>query len=81
MSLAERVLVRRARAATREAARVRRRELERELADYDTPDQRCDLEATLDRFPDGVTHELRDILAQQAQAREQARRSAALGRN
>jgi hypothetical protein len=46
----------------------RRRELERELAAYSTPDQRCDLEATLDRYPDSVTGELREILARQAAA-------------
>ena len=44
----------------------RRRELERELAAYSTPAQRCDLEATLDRYPDSATRELRDILARQA---------------
>jgi hypothetical protein len=44
------------------AAGPRRRELERELAAYSTPDQRCDLEATFDRYPDNVTGELREIL-------------------
>jgi hypothetical protein len=48
------------------AAGPRRRELERELAAYCTPAQRCDLEATLDRYPDSVTRELRDILVGQA---------------
>jgi hypothetical protein len=48
------------------AASPRRRELERELAAYCTPDQRCDLEATLDRYPDSVTREMRDILVRQA---------------
>ncbi len=48
------------------AAGLRRRELERELAAYSTPAQRCDLEATLDQYPDSVTRELRDILAGQA---------------
>ena len=42
--------------------------LERELADYSTPAQRRDLEATLDRYSDGDTSELRDILARQAMA-------------
>jgi hypothetical protein len=51
-----------------EAARERRSELERELAAYSTPAQRRDLEATLDLYPDGITHELRDILASQAMA-------------
>ena len=48
--------------------RKRRRELERELAGYSTPAQRRDLEATLDRYPDDITYELRDILARQALA-------------
>jgi hypothetical protein len=43
-----------------------RAELERELAEYSTPAQRRDLEATLDQYPDEVTHELRAILAGQA---------------
>ncbi len=50
------------------ADRARRRELECELAAYSTPAQRRDLEAILDRYPDGVTRELRDILARQAMA-------------
>jgi hypothetical protein len=50
------------------AARRRRDELERELAAYSTPAQRCDLGAILDRYPDSVTSELRDILASQAAA-------------
>ena len=37
--------------------------LERELAGYSTPADRSDLEAILDRYPDDVTRELRDILA------------------
>ena len=49
-----------------EEARARHRALERELAAYCTPAQRCDLEATFDRYPDDVTHELRDILARQS---------------
>jgi len=44
----------------------RRCALERELAEYSTPAQRCDLAATLDRYPDSITYELRDILARQA---------------
>src|SRR5690348_18411866 len=42
--------------------RKRHAELERELAAYSTPAQRCDLEAALDRYPDEVTYELRAIL-------------------
>jgi hypothetical protein len=48
-----------------EADRPRRAELERELAGYSTNAQRYDLEATLDRYPDDVTREVRDILAGQ----------------
>lgn len=44
------------------------RRLERELAAYSTQAQRCDLEATLDRYPDAVTHRLRKILSSQAMA-------------
>jgi hypothetical protein len=44
-------------------ARKRRSELRRELAGYATPAHRRDLEATLDRYPDGITCEIRDILA------------------
>jgi hypothetical protein len=49
-----------------DADRKRRRELQRQLAGFSTHAQRCDLEATLDRYPDAITYELRDILASQA---------------
>jgi hypothetical protein len=49
-----------------EADRERRSQLERELATFSTPAQRCDLEATLDRYPDGITREIREILTSQA---------------
>lgn len=45
-----------------------RSELERELAAYSSSAQRRDLEATLQRYPDSMTYELRDILARQAMA-------------
>ena len=48
------------------ADRERGLALERELADYSTPAERRDLEAILDRYSDGDTSELRDILARQA---------------
>jgi hypothetical protein len=51
-----------------DADRERRAELKRELAAYSTPSQRCDLEATLNRYPDEVTYEIRHILASQAVA-------------
>ena len=53
---------------TRWQVHERRRELERELAAYSTPAQRCDLAATFDRYPDSIKYELRDILARQASA-------------
>ena len=53
---------------TPDADHKRRCELQRELAGYSTPAQRRDLEATLDRYPDCDTYELRDILARQATA-------------
>jgi hypothetical protein len=46
----------------------RRSELERELAVHATAAQRRDLAAILDRHPDDITGELRDILAGQAVA-------------
>jgi hypothetical protein len=62
-----------------ETDRVQRSELERELAVYTTSAQRFDLEATLDQYPDDVTHELRDILASQATG-EREKRFPAIGR-
>ncbi len=50
------------------ADRKRHSELMLELAAYSTPAQRCDLEATLDRYPAEDTYELRAILAGQALA-------------
>jgi hypothetical protein len=50
--------------ASPDAERGRRTALERELAGYSTHAQRRDLEATLSRYPDGITGELRDVLAQ-----------------
>jgi len=55
----------------------RRRALERELAAYSTPSQRRDLDAILDRYPDGDTRELRDILARQRLAADTSQPSAA----
>ena len=51
----------------------RRRALERELAAYSTPSQRRDLDAILDRYPDGDTRELREILTRQRLAAETRR--------
>jgi hypothetical protein len=52
--------------ASPNAGQKRRSELERELSDYATAAQQRDLGAILDRYPDSVTCELRDILAHQA---------------
>jgi len=46
-----------------EADRERLCQLKRELAAFSTPAQKRDLEATLDRYPDDVTYEIRNILA------------------
>ena len=45
--------------------RARRGTLARELAAYSTRAQRVDLEIMLDRYPDDITYELRDILGAQ----------------
>jgi hypothetical protein len=52
--------------ASPDAGHKRRSELERELGVYTTAAQQRDLAAILDRYPDNVTCELRDILADQA---------------
>jgi hypothetical protein len=46
----------------------RRCQLKRELAAFSTPAQICDLQATLDQYPDGITYEIRNILASQTVA-------------
>jgi hypothetical protein len=66
MNLAARIFISRAKATSRRAARKRRADLERELAGYASFADRCDLEAALDRYSEGSTHELRGILARQA---------------
>ena len=73
MSLAARILIARAQATSRRAARKRRAELERELAGYATAADRCDLDAVLDRYPAGVTREVRSILARQYMAAQEVR--------
>jgi len=80
MTLAARILVARAQATSRKAARKRRAELERELAGYATGAARCDFEAILDRYPDGVTHELRSILGRQYLTSQESQ-FPAIGRN
>lgn len=66
--------------AVPKADRKRNFELTRELAAYSTHAQRCDLEATLDQYPDEDTSELRAILAGQALA-EFSQRTAGAGRH
>ena len=70
MTLAARIFIACVQAASRKPARKRRSALERELAGYATPAERGDLEQTLDRYPYGTTHELRDILARQSMTDE-----------
>jgi len=70
MTLAARIFIARVQATSRKAARKRRSDLERELGGYATPAERGDLEETLERYPYGTTHELRDILARQSMADE-----------
>jgi len=59
--------------ATPEADRKRHSDLERELAAYLTTAHLHDLEATLDRYPDRITYELRDILARRPMAARRSR--------
>ncbi len=80
MTIAARIFVARAQATSRRAARKRRAELEREMAGYAALADRCDFEAILDRYPGGVTHELRGILARQSMAAYETR-FPAIGRN
>ena len=80
MTLAARILIARAQATSRRAARKRRNELKRELAGYTTAADLCDLEAALDRHPDGVTRELRSILSRQYMT-SQEMRFPAIGRD
>lgn len=79
MNLSAHFAIARITAVTRQTARERRKQLERELAGYQSESDLRDFEAMLDRYPDGVTHELREILAGQAQARRQQRWPAIYG--
>jgi hypothetical protein len=54
--------------ANAEADRKRRSQLERELAAYSTAAQKRELAATLDRYPDRLTDEMREIMANQGMA-------------
>ena len=48
---------------SRRAERVAHRQLEQEIADYQSEADRLDLEATLDRYSDDDSREIRQILA------------------
>ena len=52
--------------ATRRAIRKREADLERELADYNTPSARMDMEAILARHPEHQTREIEAILRRHA---------------
>jgi hypothetical protein len=69
MSLAAKHFVWRVSRAVRAANSERRRVLEHEMAGYSSESDRCDFEAILDRYPDAVTEEMRDILTRQRPAR------------
>jgi hypothetical protein len=61
MRMSGRILVLSAGRLLRRADRERRAELDRQLSGY-TPVQRRDLLATLDRYPDSATRELREAI-------------------
>jgi hypothetical protein len=65
----ERLLVHRARFEVWRAERQRLRRLRAELASFSSEADRRDLEAALERCPEGLTVEVRAILADQAVAR------------
>ena len=66
VKLSARLTLLEANRATRRAARERRRRLEHEMSFFVTPTERLDLLATLDRYPDPVTWELRELLSRSA---------------
>jgi hypothetical protein len=66
MTPAARLLLIRAGLLKRQAARERRRRLERDLVCYTTEAERSDLLAMCAYYPDGHTAEIRDILVRQA---------------
>ncbi len=69
MSLTAKHFLWRASRALRVSNVERRRVLERDMASYASESDRRDLEAILDRYPDAVTEEMRDILTRQRLAR------------
>jgi len=69
MSLAAKHFIWRASRALRAANAERRRALEQEMAGFSSESDRCDFKAILDRYPDAVTEEMRDMLTRQRLAR------------
>ena len=63
MSIAGKYLVLRATRAVRTAAADRRRAVRRDLSGFVSAADCADLLATLDRYPDADTQDLRDVLA------------------
>jgi hypothetical protein len=66
VKLSARLILLEANRATWRAARDRRRRLEHEMSLVVTPTERLDLLATLDRYPDAVTWDLRELLSRSA---------------
>jgi hypothetical protein len=69
MRIHSQVLMIRAGLLLRRANRLRRRQLAAELATYRGEADRNDLDALLDSYPDGQTHEIREILGRQQMRR------------
>jgi hypothetical protein len=68
MTLTDRIVIWRADIVLRRESRRAERELRRAFAAYDTPAQRDDLLAAIDRYPDDVAQRYRDILTSQSMA-------------
>jgi len=62
MKLSARVVILEANLANWRAAGERRRQLEHDVSCFVTPAERQDLLATLDRYPDAATWEIRELL-------------------
>jgi hypothetical protein len=69
MGIAAKNVVYRATRAVRAANRERRRALARDMAGFSSAADRRDFQATLDRYPDQLTAEMRDVLAGQERQR------------
>ena len=74
MDLTARLFVHRARLEVWRAERRRLNRLRAELATFRTDAERRDLEAAIERTPEGLTVEVRAILAEQALARMRGQR-------